>query len=488
MDLSGQLQSLFDEDSWGLDSSFRTSIYKIQSGFTSYGSFAGGDSKDYYAITPGIGDFTLYVTGDSINGFPNSEFSFEFGVTITDSLGNVLLTSSSYDVYTRSISFSSTSFDTYYVEISNTLFDTFSYAATLVPIVPIDATPPTVAAFNPADGATNVGIASNIVVTFSESIQFGSGAIVLKTDSGATVATYIVGSSGNLTISGSTLTINPASDLSFNTGYKVEFESGTINDLAGNGFVGTTSYNFTTADSTTTVDLTYAGTDGPDTISGSLGSDTMIGGLGNDTYVVNSTGDVVVEAASAGTDTVSASISYILGTNVEKLTLTGSGNLNGTGNTLNNTLTGNAGNNTLNASGGNDLLSGGAGNDTLIGGPGIDKLVGGTAKDFFIFNTKLGVGNVDTITGFSHVDDTIRLDDDIFKTLATGRAHTLPAARYKENATGQATDADDRIIYNNSTGALYYDPDGTGPAAAIKFAVIAGGPDSVDFTDFTVVT
>ena len=115
-------------------------------------------------------------------------------------------------------------------------------------------------------------------------------------------------------------------------------------------------------------------------------------------------------------------------------------------------------------------------------------MAGGTGKDLFIFDTKPSTGNIDTITSFSHTDDTIRLDDDIFTKLATGRNHALLASQYKETATGKATDADDRIIYNNSTGALYYDPDGTGPVTAIKFAVISGGPDAVDYTDLTVVT
>ena len=70
-----------------------------------------------------------------------------------------------------------------------------------------------------------------------------------------------------------------------------------------------------------------------------------------------------------------ASVSYTLGGNVENLTLTGTGNINGTGNTLNNTLTGNAGNNTLNGGTGADTLTGGAGNDTLLGGSGSDTFV-----------------------------------------------------------------------------------------------------------------
>ena len=79
-----------------------------------------------------------------------------------------------------------------------------------------------------------------------------------------------------------------------------------------------------------------------------------------------STGDTVTEAAGEGTDTVQSGVSYTLGADVENLTLTGTGSINATGNTLNNTLTGNAGNNVLDGGAGNDAMSGGAGDDTYV--------------------------------------------------------------------------------------------------------------------------
>nr|WP_320201853.1 calcium-binding protein [Agrobacterium sp. rho-13.3]MDX8311632.1 calcium-binding protein [Agrobacterium sp. rho-13.3] len=110
-------------------------------------------------------------------------------------------------------------------------------------------------------------------------------------------------------------------------------------------------------------------------LTGGAGADTLTGGAGNDTYIVG-TGDIVVENAGEGTDTVQTALaSYTLGTNVENLTFTGSGNFSGTGNALDNVLTGGAG---------ADTLTGGAGNDTLDGGVGADTLVGGTGNDIYV--------------------------------------------------------------------------------------------------------
>jgi Ca2+-binding RTX toxin-like protein len=107
-----------------------------------------------------------------------------------------------------------------------------------------------------------------------------------------------------------------------------------------------------------------------------LGGNTLTGGAGNDTYIIGA-GDAVVEAANGGTDTVQSLFTHTLGANVEHLTLTGLGAVNGTGNSLNNTITGNSANNVLSGAGGDDQLRGGLGNDTVNGGSGNDTFLFG---------------------------------------------------------------------------------------------------------------
>lgn len=102
------------------------------------------------------------------------------------------------------------------------------------------------------------------------------------------------------------------------------------------------------------------------TLDGRAGNDTMAGGAGNDVYVVDDEDDTVTEAANAGTDTVQSAVAFTLGANVENLTLTGAGNVNGTGNTLANILIGNTGVNTLNGGTGADRMFGGSGNDSYV--------------------------------------------------------------------------------------------------------------------------
>ncbi|HEU0098207.1 MAG TPA: hypothetical protein VFQ67_05460 [Allosphingosinicella sp.] len=216
------------------------------------------------------------------------------------------------------------------------------------------------------------------------------------------------------------------------------------------------------------------GNAGANTIDGRGGADTMIGGGGNDTYVVDDAGDKVVEASGGGTDRVLSAVSYSLaGIYVEKLTLTGAGVTDATGNSLANELTGNDAANVLRGEDGADSLYGKGGNDILSGGAGADR---------FYFDTALGAGNVDTIGSFSAADDTIMLSRTIFSGI--GSDGTIAAGAFV-NGTA-AADADDRILYDSATGKIFYDADGSGAGAAMLFAQVAAGTalTNVDFSAY----
>ena len=152
---------------------------------------------------------------------------------------------------------------------------------------------------------------------------------------------------------------------------------------------------------------TLIGGAGNDYLDGGAGADRMIGGLGDDTYIIDNVNDRVLENPGEGYDTIYASVSYTLPANVERLILTGSANLNATGNATANTLTGNAGSNVLDGGAGNDILDGGAGDDIIIGGAGADTLTGGAGADTFRFRPGDLLGPAatsDHILDFSHAE------------------------------------------------------------------------------------
>ncbi|WP_419898783.1 hypothetical protein [Roseomonas sp. USHLN139] len=215
-------------------------------------------------------------------------------------------------------------------------------------------------------------------------------------------------------------------------------------------------------------------------LDGSIGADRMAGGAGNDTYIVDNDGDWVVEQAGEGIDTVFASLSYVLGANVERLTLTGSA-WSGIGNEMANLLTGNDRDNLLWGGAGNDTLLGGGGGDMLHGGSGRDTLTGGAGADSFVFDTALGSSNIDVIRDFDPAEDVILLSRAVFAALPQGRL------RDGAFATGsRAGEADDRILYDAASGALRYDADGTGAQSAVQFATLAKGL-ALTAADFLVI-
>ena len=182
----------------------------------------------------------------------------------------------------------------------------------------------------------------------------------------------------NLVLLG-TLAINGTGNAAANT-LTGNSAANTLSGLAGNDSLAGLAGNDT-----------LVGGDGHDTLDGGAGTDRLEGGIGNDTYVVDTTADVILEAAGGGTDLVQTTVSLTLGTELENLTLLGSSNLNGTGNGVANILTGNAGSNSLYGLAGNDTLQGGDGNDLLDGGTGTDSLVGGLGNDTYVIDAATDV-------------------------------------------------------------------------------------------------
>ncbi len=333
-------------------------------------------------------------------------------------------------------------------------------------------------------GGNTLKTSTSVTVTGPITYLTGLGLTGLTLNAVSSNSHTITGTSGN-----DTLAAGSGNDV---------LNGGSGNDKMTGGLGNDTYYVNTTSDSIVESSSTSAGTDtvqssitytlasglenltltGSSAINGtgnslnnilrgdaSSGVNTLTGLAGNDIYVVG-TGDKVVEAVSGGTDTVQSAVTHTLAVNVENLTLSGSSAVNGTGNASSNVLTGNTASNTLNGLAGSDTLNGGLGNDTLTGGANADN---------FVFNTALNAAsNRDTITDFV-AEDTIRLENAIFTALTT--TGTLASgAFYAAAGATAAHDADDRIIYNTTTGALYYDANGTGSGAAVQFATLSTHP------------
>jgi Ca2+-binding RTX toxin-like protein len=193
------------------------------------------------------------------------------------------------------------------------------------------------------------------------------------------------------------------------------------------------------------------GADGNDTLVGSIGADVLIGGNGSDTASYEENWGAVFA------------------------------NLN-TGQGFGNAAQGDTYSGVENLKGGifDDAFVGDAGANILAGALGADNLTGNGGADSFLFDTALGGTNIDTITDFISGVDKITLDDSVFTALGLG---ALPAGAF---AIGAASDVNDRIIYNNVTGALSYDADGNGAGAAIQFATLTGAP-AITANDFLVI-
>jgi Ca2+-binding RTX toxin-like protein len=205
----------------------------------------------------------------------------------------------------------------------------------------------------------------------------------LENLTGSIYSDILTGNTANNVIDGGFGADNMAGGLGNDT-YIIDSIADIVTELAGGGTdTIESSFTFSLVNAANFENLVLAGTsviDGigndlnnsitgniaANVINGGVGADTMNGGAGNDTYIVDNVGDRITEGTNAGTDTVQSSVTYTLANNVENLTLTGSANINATGNTMSiQTLIGNSGNNVLTGGMARDLLTGNAGSDTF---------------------------------------------------------------------------------------------------------------------------
>ncbi|MEK7779551.1 MAG: calcium-binding protein [Pseudomonadota bacterium] len=279
-------------------------------------------------------------------------------------------------------------------------------------------------------------------------------------------------------------------------------------------------------------------------IFGNEAINTLAGGFGSDMYYVQNSDDVVIEEVDIGdadtysppVDIVVSTVSYALSANVEQLWLDGTVAINGTGNVANNTLVGNEAINTLTGGLGNDAYTvhntedviienegagsdavysvvdytlaenvealylegagiSGIGNDqdNVIGSSGqLNQLTGGLGADTFQFYN-MNFGGVDTIADFTSGDDHIELGVSWFN-LAAGDTGTLEGSWFNSFVSGAGLtegtesyyDALGQVIYDTTSGTLYYDADGSGVAASQAFATLIGIP-TLTAADFAVV-
>ena len=237
---------------------------------------------------------------------------------------------------------------------------------------------------------------------------------------------------------------------------------GSINGTAGNDSLTGTAGNDTINGNAG--NDTLRGLAGDDSLDGGSGTDLLDGGTGNDIYVVSS-GDTLVDAG--GVDQIYSPVSWALGNGFENIELTGSANADVSGNFVANIIVGNNANN---------VIRGRDGNDTLTGNGGVD---------FFDFTTAPSAGNADTITDFTSVDQ-LRFDDAAHAGIGATGTWGAADGRFWASAAGTAHDASDRVVYNTTTGALYYDADGSGAGSAVLVATLQGAP-TLAASDITVI-
>ena len=286
----------------------------------------------------------------------------------------------------------------------------------------------------------------------NDTISGGGGNDTIYGGAGAVDATE----TGNDTLSG-----GDGADSIYGNGGNDVITGGTGADFLIGGTGNDTLYGGLNATDTTDLcDDFMRGGDGTDTLYGNSGNDTVLGGAGVDTIYGGDGNDILYGGAFLVDATDSGDFIY--------------------GGAGNDDIRGNGGDDVLYGEAGDDSIIGGIGDDYIFGGFGNDYLRGGDGADRFIFETALNATtNVDTIQNFVVNVDDIYLSQAIF----TGIGATLDADEFQ---IGVADAATDRIIYDQTTGQLFYDSNGNASGGCTLFAILNPGT-ALTINDFAMV-
>ena len=228
------------------------------------------------------------------------------------------------------------------------------------------------------------------------------------------------------------------------------------------------------------------GTSANDTLTGTAGNDTINGLGGNDLFVAGSTGGADLINGGTGTDSIEfrdrATSGVVVDFGAGTITGGGSGTISFTA--VERVVASNFADSLTGAAGG-QTLTGQGGADTLWGGGGVDTLWGAGGNDAFVFR-EMGAANADRVSDFASGADKLQLDDAAFTSIGAMGNFSAGDARFWASSSGAAHDANDRVLYNTSTGQLYYDADGSGSGAAQLIATISGNP-TIAATDIAVI-